>query len=276
MTCEEYPTQSSTLPLFPLQFLFIQMEWQSINFWILVAPFLIAGTAVFRAVTCEAGWRAWVCYRIAAVHRALFARCEMVNSCPYPEFGPAIIVANHTSPVDPVLLWHSHFAGFAKPRLRVIGFMMAREFYQRRGIVNWVCRAMESIPVDRSGRDMSSIREALKRLENGHLLGLFPEGRLNVESPEQQLLRGGSGVAWLAIKSQAPVIPVFIHQAPRGKTMFGSFFIRTQVTLVYGKPIDLSQWLDKKPDHMELAEVTDVIMKTLSEIGGVGYTPTRS
>lgn len=273
MTCEEYPTQSSTLSLFPLQFLYIQMEWQSINFWIWAASFFIVGAAGFRAVTCEAGWRAWVCYRIAAVHRALFARCRVVNSCPYPEFGPAIIVANHTSPVDPVLLWHSHFAGFSKPRLRVIGFMMAREFYQQRGIVNWVCRAMESIPVDRSGRDMSSIREALKRLENGHLLGLFPEGRLNVESPEKQLLRGGSGVAWLAIKSRAPVIPVFIHNAPRSKTMLGSFFIRTQVTLVYGQPIDLSPWLDKKPDHLELAEVTDVIMKTLSELGGIDYTP---
>jgi len=197
----------------------------------------------------------------------------MTNSCPFPEFGPAIIVANHTSPVDPLLIWHRHFAAFRKPRLRVIGFMMAKEFYNRRGIVNWVCRAMESIPVDRNDRDARSVRDALDRLKNGHLLGLFPEGRLNLESPDNRLLPGGTGVAWLAIKSKAPVIPLFIHNAPRAKSMPGCFIVRTHVTLTYGTPIDLSAWYDRKPGHEELAEVTDLIMKTLSDLGGISFTP---
>lgn len=250
------------------------MEWQLLILWTLSAGLLVVAASAFRAMTCEAGWRAWVCYRIAATHRLLFARCSMVNVCPFPESGPAIIVANHTSPVDPVLLWHRHFAHFRTPRLRVIGFMMAKEFYQKRGPMNWVCRAMESIPVDRGGKDMVAIREALTRLENGHLLGLFPEGRLNRESPDERLLPGGSGVAWLAIRSGAPVIPVFIRNAPRGKTMLGSFFIRTHATLVYGKPIDLSAWHGRKTGHEELSEVTDIIMKSLAELGGIGFTPT--
>ena len=250
------------------------MEWQSSILWTLVAAFLIAAAIGFRAVTCEAGWRAWVCYQIAAVHRIFIARCSMKNDCPYPETGPAIIVANHTSPVDPVLLWHSHFAQFQTPRLRVIGFMMAKEFYQRRGIVNWVCRAMESIPVARSGQDMASIREALTRLESGQLLGVFPEGRLNTESPDERLLPGGSGVAWLAIKSKALVIPVFIHNAPRGKSVVGSFFVRAHATLVYGSPIDLSGWHQGKTGHQELAEVTDTIMEALAKLGGIEFTPT--
>ncbi len=242
-------------------------------FWALCATVLIVASVVLRAAMCSAGWRAWVCYQIAVIHGTFFARCRMTNVCPFPESGPAIIVANHTSPVDPILIWHRHFAEFRKPRLRVIGFMMAKEFYQKRGIMNWVCRAMESIPVARSGQDVGPIRVALKRLESGHLLGLFPEGRLNRESPDERLIPGGTGVAWLAIKSKAPVIPVFIHHAPRGKTLLGSFLIRTQATLTYGTPIDLSAWHDKKPGHEELAEVTDLIMKTLSDLGGIGFTP---
>jgi 1-acyl-sn-glycerol-3-phosphate acyltransferase len=250
------------------------MEWRSPIFWILCAVLLMVSFAVIRAATCSAGWRAWLCYQISMIQGLLFARCNTINKCPIPEFGPAIIVANHTSPVDPVLIWHRHFAGFKKPRLRVIGFLMAREFYELRGIINWVCRAMESIPVERSGQDMKPIREALKRLEAGNLLGVFPEGRLNVESPDHRLLHGGSGVAWLAIKSKVPVIPVFIKKAPRAKSMIAAFFVRTHATLIYGEPIDLSAWYDKKPGHAELQEVTDLIMMKLAQLGGIEFTPT--
>ena len=249
------------------------MDWRSLLVWILGATVLIVAIATYRGATCPAGWRAWVCYQIAVVHRTLFAHCQMMNKCPFPESGPAIIVANHTSPVDPVLIWHRHFAQFRKPRLRVIGFMMAKEYYGHGGVVNWVCRAMESIPVSRSGQDMGPIREALTRLENGQLLGLFPEGRRNVESPDERLLPGGTGAAWLALKSKAPVIPVFIHHAPRSKSILGCYFVRTLVSLTYGDPIDLSAWHGRKPGHEDLAEVTDVIMKSLSDLGGIGFTP---
>lgn len=249
------------------------MEWRSPIFWILCVALLMVAIASIRAATCSAGWRVWVCYQITVIHEMLFARCKTVNACPFPETGPAIIVANHTSPVDPALIWHRHFANFKKPRLRVIGFMMAREFYEKRGIIHWVCRTMESIPVERSGRDMKPIRKALKRLEAGHLLGLFPEGRLNVESPDQRLLPGGSGVAWLALKSKVPVIPVFIRNAPRAKSIIAPFLIRTHATLIYGEPIDLSAWYDKKPGHAELQKVTDLIMMKLAQLGGLEFTP---
>lgn len=58
---------------------------------------------------------------------------------------------------------------------------------------------------------MRPIREALKRLEAGHLLGLLPEGRLMRES-RPATSSSGSGVAWLALKSKVPVIPVFIQK----------------------------------------------------------------
>lgn len=250
------------------------MDWQ-ISLVVFAALILLTGICVVcRARSCSAGWRAWVCYQIARIHRFLFTRCTATNACTYPEHGPAIIVANHSSPVDPMLLWTGHFAQFLKPRLRVIGFMMAREYYMGGGLTGWVCKAMESIPVERSGRDMAPIREALRRLQDGRLLGLFPEGRINFTSPDEQLLPGGTGVAWLALRSGAPVIPVFIRHAPRSNSMTRCFYTRTRTTLTYGSPIDLSKWKNEKPSHSDLIEVTDLIMHQLAEMGGIRPSPT--
>jgi 1-acyl-sn-glycerol-3-phosphate acyltransferase len=223
---------------------------------------------IWRALKCEAGWRPWVCYQVARFQAALFARLKAT----IPETGPAIIVANHTSPVDPPLLWIRHFAAFSRPHLRVIGYLMAREYYKK-GIVGWVCHAMESIPVERAGRDMAPLREALRRLEAGKLLGLFPEGRLNQTSPDTRLLPGGTGVAWLALKSGAPVIPVFIRHSPRSQSMLRAFFTFSRTTLTYGPPVDLSPWVGKKPDSNTLAEATDRIMKSIADLGGVAFSP---
>ena len=246
--------------------------------WVLVVAAIMAALAMvgfWRAVRCEAGWRAWICYPVARCHACVFARWRAENSCTIPEFGPAIIVANHTSPADPPLLWIRHFAGFQRPRLRVIGFLMAREFMGR-GIVAWVCRAMESIPVGRAGRDMAPMRAALRRLQAGHLLGVFPEGRLNKLSPDEQLLPGGTGVAWLAIKSGAPVIPVFIRNAPRHESLVRAFLMRTRTSLRYGQPVDLSRWTAGKLDQQQLAEATDAIMQAIARLGDIRYSPTTA
>ncbi|MCA9063987.1 MAG: 1-acyl-sn-glycerol-3-phosphate acyltransferase [Planctomycetaceae bacterium] len=231
-------------------------------------------TPVVLALRCPAGWGVWVCYRLSALLSIYPWRWRARNECSYPEEGPAIIVANHTSPADPVLLWVRHFERFRKPRLRVIGYMMAREYYVGRGPVGWVCRTMQSIPADRSGRDMGPVKDALRRLEAGHLLGLFPEGRLNTRSPDECLLKGGTGVAWLAIKSGAPVIPVFIQNAPRSRSMVRAFLMPTRVRVRYGQPLDLSKWDGHKPSRAVLTEMTDHIMKSIADLGGIRFTPT--
>ena len=228
---------------------------------------------VFRAITCPAGWKVWLFYRLACLHSFLFTHCTAANACTFPETGSAIIVANHSSPADPMLLWLGHFAQFKRPRLRVIGFMMAREYYLLNRLLTWMCRAMESIPVERAGQDMAPIREALRRLQDGHWLGLFPEGGINVEAPDERLRPGGTGVAWLALKSKAPVIPVYIRNAPRSTSMVRVFFKRTHTTLTYGPPVDLSQWQRQKPSHRDLIEVTDKIMQSIADLGGLQITP---
>jgi 1-acyl-sn-glycerol-3-phosphate acyltransferase len=233
---------------------------------------LTAILLAWRAMSCAAGWRAWICYQLDRVHARVFTHWRAENACTIPEFGPAIIVANHTSPADPPTLWIRHFASFQHPRIRVIGFIMAREF--ARGFpVGWIARSMESILVGRSGSDMAPMREALRRLEAGHLLGVFPEGRINFTTPDEQLLPGGTGVAWLALKSGAPVIPIHIRNAPRDRRIIHAFLKRTHTSVKYGAPVDLSRWTGSKPVDAALTEVTDTIMQAIADLGGLKITP---
>jgi 1-acyl-sn-glycerol-3-phosphate acyltransferase len=250
------------------------MNWLWMIFGILFALSATWFFVAWRSHVNRVGWQAWVCFQIAQVHRLLFSGCRQNNRCNIPETGPAIIVANHTSPADPVLLWTRHFAGFRSPHLRVIGYLTAREYYDGHPLINWVCRAMESIPVDRNGRDTQPLRLALRRLEEGRLLGLFPEGRLNESSPDSRLLPGDTGAAWLALKAGVPVIPVFIHRAPRHHSMVRAFFVRTRASLTYGEPIDLSRWKGRKLSAEQLADATDHIMGCLAELGGLQISPT--
>ena len=132
---------------------------------------------------------------------------------------------------------------------------------------------MQSIPVERDGRDMKPARAALARLKNGDIVGICPEGRINADTPDGQLLPGDTGAAWLALKSKVPVIPIYVRNAPRGTTMANSFLVRTHSTLVYGEPIDLSQWDGQRLTQPLLIEVTRVFMKRLADLGGVEPAP---
>src|SRR2546423_79348 len=99
----------------------------------------------------------------------IYHRLTILSPCRLPRDGPAILVCNHTSALDPLLIQS------ACPRL--ITWMMASEYYELPGL-NWVFRTIGAIPVDRSGRDLAATRAALRALQRGGVLGVFPEGRI--------------------------------------------------------------------------------------------------
>ena len=233
--------------------------------YVLVAVLLV----LWNARACGSGWRAWLLYTIARLYCGLMFKWRAHSPCPLPRDSSALVVANHTSPVDPILIWMNHSLYWRHSRMRVIGFMTAREYCEMPGLVGWICRVMQSIPIERAGQDMGPAREALRRLRQGELVGVFPEGRLN---PGRDLLPANPGVAWLALRSESPVYPVFVHNAPRGTNMVSSFYTPSRVRVSWGQPIDLNAWQDGKIDHDTLRSVSDVIMQRLAQLGGVDYS----
>jgi 1-acyl-sn-glycerol-3-phosphate acyltransferase len=142
-----------------------------------------------------------------------------------PRDGAAILVCNHISGLDPLLLQAASH--------RLIIWMMAKEYYDIPRL-NWFFRIINAIPVQRSGRDMAAMRAAMRALEDGQILGVFPEGRI---ATEQDLLPFQTGVALMAIKCRAPVYPAYIDGTTRGKEMVPALIRPNTVTLRFGPQV---------------------------------------
>lgn len=237
-----------------------------------VAKLVLAGYALFATVAIVwqclrsgVAWGVWVLYVVERLYLPLMFHWRANRRCPFPAEGPALVIANHRSPVDPLFLWmNTHLAG-PRRRVRIVRFMMAREYEGVPG-VGWITRNVRTINVERDGRDLKGAREALDALKGGDLVGVFPEGRINEGT---ELLPADSGIAWLALRSEAPVYPVFIHGAPQGKTMVEPFRTPSRVRVTYGEPIDLSEFYGRRKSQNLLREVTDLLMQRLAELGGV-------
>jgi 1-acyl-sn-glycerol-3-phosphate acyltransferase len=227
----------------------------------------VAAFAVWDCTRSGLPWTIWLFYGIERLYVGLMFHWRANRRCPFPNRGPAIILANHRSPVDPLLIWMNHHLSSPQRRIRVIRFMMAREYYEV-PIMRWICRTMQAIPVDRRGKDVRPTHQALELLNEGHLLGLFPEGRINTGT---NLLEGDPGIAWLALHARAPVYPVFLGNSPQSQSMVKPFYTPSSVCVVYGDPIDLSAYYGLRVTHSVLTEVTDLLMRRLAQLGGVIY-----
>ena len=142
-----------------------------------------------------------------------------------PPRGAAILICNHTSGLDPHLL--------QAPCRRLITWMMAREYYEIRGIKT-ILSNLGMIPVSRNGRDMSAMREAMRALKNGQVLGIFPEGKIETT---RELLPFQTGVAMMAMKTGVPVFPAYLDGTQRGKEMLPAFFLPQKARVRFGEEV---------------------------------------
>jgi 1-acyl-sn-glycerol-3-phosphate acyltransferase len=154
---------------------------------------------------------------------------RMLSPCTLPRTGPAILICNHTSAVDPLLLQAASH--------RLITWMMAREYYSI-AAMRWFFDRIAVIPVERSGKDFAATRSAFRALEAGRVLGVFPEGRIIAG---RQIAPFQTGAALLAIKSGAPVYPAALEGAMRDRDMLDAFFYPAQTALAFGPEVRLDR-----------------------------------
>ncbi|MCR4399974.1 MAG: lysophospholipid acyltransferase family protein [Syntrophomonadaceae bacterium] len=113
-----------------------------------------------------------------------------------PRTGPVILAANHLSNWDPILVG----AACSRP----VHFMAKEEMFRSRWLA-WLLTRIHAFPVRRGSADRRALRTALDRLAQGEVLGIFPEG---TRSKTGELARPQPGIAMLALRSGAPVVPV--------------------------------------------------------------------
>ncbi len=133
----------------------------------------------------------------------VFGRMEVTGRENVPPYGPLIVVANHISYNDPPAL------AVAVPR--ILCSLGKIELFSN-PVKKAFMRGCRVYPVNRSAGGMEAIRTALDLLAQDQALMIFPEGRI---SPHRAMQEAKAGAAYLAIKSQAPILPVGISGTER-------------------------------------------------------------
>lgn len=143
-----------------------------------------------------------------------------------PASSGALLLSNHQSFLDPLLI--------GLPLQRPVSFL-ARDNLFRAPIVGWVLRNTYVMPLNREGGAASGIKETLKRMDQGYLVGLFPEG---TRSQDGSVGEFKPGFAALLRRSKLPVVPVGIHGAHRALGRRVLSLRPERVCVVFGPPLD--------------------------------------
>lgn len=218
-------------------------DWLAVGWLILLAstPFAVA-------------WRNWRRTRYTAFQYFLFCltyfivrlqwRASLPPTPPAPPGQGAVLIANHRSSVDPffIQMTMSHPSHW----------MVAREYCVSRAF-GWFLRQCEVIPTGRGGVDTASTKSAIRLAAQGELVGLFPEGRINQSS--EFLLPLRAGAILVALKAKVPVIPCYLHGSPFCGPVWSPFTMMARTRVLYGQPIDLSDYYERRSEEGVLGEL---------------------
>jgi 1-acyl-sn-glycerol-3-phosphate acyltransferase len=170
-----------------------------------------------------------------------------------PASGPALLVANHTCSADPAFLQAC--------ASRTTCFLVAEEYFDIPG-AGWLFRYMQCIPVARNGHDLTSVRTALRRLQNGRLVCLFPEGSLSGAGRGRMRITR-RGAAYLALRSGAPIYPAFITGGPQHAHVPSAWLLPSRGGIALGRPVDLSAYRGRRIDRKLLEEVGALLVRRI-------------
>ena len=131
---------------------------------------------------------------------AIFYRIEVIGQENIPDEGKYIIIANHKHYFDPLFM-----VGAVKNR-RIIP--VAKQELFRIPILRSLLNKVEVIPINRANPSLSTVKEILRQIKNGRVLGIFPEGTRCLDL--NTFLPAKPGVALFSIKSKADIIPMSI------------------------------------------------------------------
>jgi len=198
-----------------------------------------------------------ICTKIAIPFIKAITKRTWIGAENIPQTGAVIVANNHLSYFDVLNFAHYLYSNGRAPR-----FLGKVEVF-RVPIIGRIILAAGQVPVERETPNAGkAVDHAKKLLEAGHLLGVYPEGTLSRDANHWPMV-AKTGLARLALTTNTPVIPVAqwgsqIMMPTYSKKL--KLFPRTQITMVAGKPVDLSPWYGKGEDPQALIEATAKIM----------------
>lgn len=165
-----------------------------------------------------------------------------------PKTGAAIAAGNHIHFADPVFLF------FAQKRQ--IRYMAKVELFKKR-MLGWLCRSYGAFPVERGTGDNESLNKSIALLDEGRVIGIFPEG---TRSKNGRVGRGKTGVIHIAYQSGAAIYPFGVFSRKRALS------IGSRYTIAYGEPVTAEQLGVVNGTPREFREATRKLMDIIAEL----------
>ena len=175
-----------------------------------------------------------------------------------PRKGGAVLAINHTSYLDFALAGTG-----ALPVKRFVRFMAKKELFDNK-IAGPLLRGMHHINVDRANGAASFVT-ALKALESGEIVGIFPEGTISTSFEIKQLK---SGAVRLAIGAGVPIVPTIVWGGQRiyTKGVKPNFKRgKTPVSVSFGEAIHYGKDADVEAAELHLREVMTSMLRVVQE-----------
>jgi len=169
-----------------------------------------------------------------------------------PPFGPVILIANHLSINDPPVL--------VATINRQLNFIAKQELF-RNPVSRAILTRFGVHPFDRSGRAVDIIKLTLRLLAQDQTVVLFPEG---TRSPNHTMQKGLPGAAYIAMKSQATILPVGLV----GTENFPSWRMAVPLCRIgvnIGQPFSLPL-IEGRPSHEVLQSMADMMMSRIAAL----------
>jgi 1-acyl-sn-glycerol-3-phosphate acyltransferase len=194
-------------------------------------------------------WFWLVVQKLLQIFFLIWFRFRCFNKERVENLDGALLLINHQSFLDPLLVG----ATFNRP----VSFL-ARDTLFKSPFIGWVLRNTYVMPVNREAASTASIRESVRRIQLGYLVGLFPEG---TRSEDGVMGEVRPGFISIVRRIRQPIVPVGVAGAFDAYPRKAKFIWPTTIRVVYGEPIPYEEYSPMLEKGRELDFTEYVKMK---------------
>jgi 1-acyl-sn-glycerol-3-phosphate acyltransferase len=198
---------------------------------------------------------------LAPLARLVF-RPRILGRANVPASGPVLIASNHLSFIDSVVIT------LVAPRS--VSFLAKADYFTGAGLKGWVSRvfftSIGAIPVERGAGHAAqdALDSGLSVLRSGGAFAIYPEGTRSLDG---RIYKGRTGVAWLALTSGVPVVPVALTGTENLQPVGARLPRLARVTVEFGAPLDLSRH-GRADSGRARRRATDEVMDAIRGMSG--------
>ena len=183
--------------------------------------------------------------KVFKVFSKIFFKYRVIGAENIPNEGNLVIAANHKSNLDPIFI-------AAAIENREVAAVAKKELFKIKPLA-YVLEKLNVIPINRENPDISTIKNILKSIKNGYVLGIFPEG---TRIKEPGFGEAKAGLSMFAIKGKAMVVPISI---------ISNYKLFNRVTIYIDKPISFEDYYRERLNTKDYERLSQNVLEVIKE-----------